>query len=499
MRALALLVPLAGAGTLAGAPHGLQGGRSDGAIQVAVRTSDDEYYVSLRADNAPLEQVLTKLTSELGYTLEGLADARRPTLITVALEDRRLDQVLEYVLGSVGMTYRLRTRAITVLPDTSAEMGRPELLQLAGAAYLQAFREHADHALAPAARLDQGSIAELQGYPGAALDHYQALIADYPRATQVPEAYMRSGLALERLGNWADAAEQFRAVANIEFAKEFAVPSRLELARCTIEVGDPQNALFLLTSLDATYPALDSVEQGKRALIRALALAGTGRYLEALSMLEAAEPSLSGPDRIEGLRVRAIALQGAGNPGDAGRGWLLYALETEEPTRAFALEQAAKLALAADDELGALFIVRQAEELGHKLRFEQYKAQAYERLGFATAQPESAQGMEERIAGAERALAAGKVAVASAGLSSYLVGSSALEPDLRVRLAIAWARCVDSAQGIDVALAHLREVRVALAGPTHLERRARLDVAAATLLEGREQYDQAADAYRGIY
>jgi hypothetical protein len=476
-----------------------QGVRSDGTIHVEVRTTDEQQLVTLRAENAPLDQVMTRLTDELGYDLDGLAFARRPALVTVDLERRPLEQALRYLLGSVGLTYTLRAGAITVVSAETAEMERGEVLRLASVAYLRALSRHPDHALAAGARLDQGELAELQGYPGAALDHYQALIADFPRAPEVPAAYMRSGLVLERLGRWADAAEQFRAVANLKLALDLAAPARLELARCTIEVGDAESALFLLTALDANHPAGSAEERGRRALVRSLALARDGRHLEALRTLEGVEAALEGEDRIEGLRVRAIALQGAGNPGDAGRAWLLYALEVAEPTRVYALEQAARLSLEAEDEMGALFVVRQAEELGHALRFAPYKAQAYERLGFATDVEARPLGMADRVAAAEAELAAGDAAAASKLLSPYLAGASALDPDLRVRFAVAWARCVDAVQALDPALAHLRGVRTALAGDAHLERRAGLDVAAAELLERREMYDRAADAYRGIY
>jgi len=496
MKSFALLLPLLFASP---APTGPQGYRTDGSIDVEVRTSDDQFFVTLRADNAPLDQVLTKLASEVGYSLDGLADARRPTLITVDLEWRKLETVLEYVLGSVGMSYRLRTGSITVISADSEEKDQAELLQLAGLSYLIALRDHPDHPLAAGARLSQGEVAELQGYPGAAIEHYQALIEDYPRALEVPEAYMRSGLVQKRLGNWADAAEQFSALANIELAREFAVPSRLELARCKVEIGDPQSALYLLSALDASHPPADAEAEARRSLVRGLALSKTGKFLEALRVLETAEGALRDEDRVEGLRVRALALQGAGNPGDAGRAWLLYALETQEPTRAFALENAVKLALEDEDELGALFIVRQAEQLGHQLRFAPYKTIAYQRLGLATDVSAAPLGMADRVSAAEAALEAADFSEATGLLSNYLAGSSALDPDLRVRFAIAWARCVEYAQGLDVALAHLRDTRAALGGADKLQLRARLDVSAAALLESHEMYDEAADAYRGIY
>ncbi|MEM7309975.1 MAG: hypothetical protein AAF682_25090 [Planctomycetota bacterium] len=498
LRAFAWLSLAATAPLLGGRVLGRQDLRSDKAIQVEIRIVEDDYVCSVNAENAPLDHVLGKIAGHIGYDVEGLELALRPTLVTVDLKSRPLEQVLEYLLGSVGLGYQLRSKTITVQPEPGDGADYDGLLQLTGVAYLRALTKHADHPLAPGARLDQGRVAELRGFPSAAMDHYQSLIEDYPHSLEVPEAYMRSGNLLRDQERWADAATQFRSLTNLETSGEYAASSRLELARCTVELGDAQNAIFLLNAVDQTHPVPPGPERNARTLVRSLALVGLGRHLEALELLEAAEHTLDGERRIEGLRVRALALQGAGHPGDAGRAWLLYADAVAEPARVNALEQAVRLALDADDQMGALFICRQAEEYGHSVRFAPYRDEAYEALGFET-EASAGSSASERIAAAELALERADPGGAAREVRNLIVGAAALDPSLRVRLARVWAEALHAEQGLEEALAYLQGVRDGLAAPGEAEHRAQIDIQAAGLLERSQLYDRAADAYRGVY
>ena len=469
-------------------------------LRVAVRVIEGDYHCSVHAANAPLDHVLSRLAAELGFDLEGLDGARRPTLVSADLTDRPLEQALEFILGSVGLGYQLRSNTIIVQPSPAEGAPRETLLKLAGAAYLRAMLRHPDHALAPGARLDQGAVEELRGFPGTALDHYQRLLSDYPTSPEIPEAYLRSGRILKSLGRWSDAAEQFRQLANLEAAGgDYGAVAKRELAHCTVELQDAQTAYYLITSLDRSHPVGPGPEHTAREIVRALTLVGLERELEALEVIESLQPGLRGPDRVEALRIRARALQGAGHPGDAGRAWLLYANEVREPLRGNALEQAVKLALEAGDEVGAVFICQQAELYGHGLRFTPFREEAYERLGFNTRTASSRQTAEERIEAAESQIQAGAFGEAADQVRGLIVGSPALEPGLRVRLAGVWGRCLNASEGLDGALEYLRETRASLSGENHLEHRSVLDVVAAEMLEAENLLDRAADAYRGIY
>jgi tetratricopeptide (TPR) repeat protein len=468
------------------------------AVLVAVHREGADLLVTLRASGVPLEKICSLLAGELGLELRGLEVARRPVLVTVDLDRRPLEQALEYVLGSIGLSYELRSGSLAILPGEEQEHDQGALLQLASTTYLRAVSHSPTHPLVPRARLDQGEIDELRGYPGAALDHYQALLEDFPRAAEVPEAYLRSGEVLQRLSRWEDAAEQFRALASLELATEHAARARLELARCTVEMGDSASAIFLLAALETNYPAHDRAERLERELVHALALVGAERYLEGLRTIEKIESSLVGEERNEGLRIRALALQGAGHPGEAARAWMLYASEVGEPARSLSLEQAARLSLEAGDEVGALFVVRQAESYGHGLRFAAYKARAYESLGFKTEPDHQALSASERIGLAEQRLETGDAAGAAEQVRHLVPGAAALTPDLRARLAVIWSAFIVSSAGVEGALDYLRDTRAAL-GDRHADSRAKLDVAAAMILESAGLLDRAVDAYRGEY
>lgn len=470
-----------------------------GNVRVSVERDGDQMLVSLRTALAPLDQVCQELAGALDFDLEGLGERQRSVLVTAELDRRPLEEVLEYVLGAAGLTYALRTGVLTIVEDGTSALGRAELLELARQAYADALTRFPQHDSAPRALLDQGEVDELRGYPGTALDHYQTLIARYPKGADAPEAYLRSGRLLASLGRWADAAEQFRKLSGLDLAEGYTAPARLELARCTVELGDPQSALYILAALEKSHPVSAEAPPERRELVRALALVGTHRDLEGLRAVEAIEASLSGADRLEGLRVRALALQGAGYPGEAARAWTLYSNEVDDPARGFALEQAAKLALAADDEVGVLFVVRQAETHGMGARFAAYKSEAYARLGFKTETEPTTKSAAERIAEGEERVAAGDLDAAAVLVRNLVAANGALDPDLRTRLALVWSTCVAQTQGLDPALEHLHLVRATLEDEINAALRAKVDVAAATLLEAAGLFDRAADAYRGAY
>jgi tetratricopeptide (TPR) repeat protein len=475
------------------------GQTATGDVDVSVERDGDQMLVTLRTALAPLDQVCLELVRALDCELEGMTESRRSVLVTAQLDRRPLAEVLEFVLGAAGLGYTLRTGVLTLVEDATPSLGRAELLELARTAYADALARYPAHERASRALLDQGEVEELRGDAEAALDDYQTLIARYPKVEEVPEAYLRAGRLLASLGRWADAAEQFRKLGAIDLASDYTAPARLELARCTVELGDPQSALYILAALEKSHPVSERAPPERRELVRALALVGTRRNVEGLRAVEAVESLLSGADRLEALRIRALALQGDGYPGDAARAWTLYASEVEEPARAFALEQAAKLALEVGDEVGVLFVVRQAETYGHGARFAAYKEEAYARLGFKTEVEPTTKSAAERVTAGEERAAAGDLEGASVLVRHLVAGGGALDPDLRTRLALVWSACLAETQGLEPAILYLHDVRASLADDAVAGLRAKVDVAAAALLEEAELFDRAADAYRGAY
>ena len=115
-------VPLLAA-LAAGAPWlASQGLRGDGGIVLEVEQGAEGLLVTPRAESAPLDRVCEDLASELGCTLEGQGLVDGSLLVTADLERRPVELVLEYVLGSVGLSYRLRTGTLSIVPDPVAAM-----------------------------------------------------------------------------------------------------------------------------------------------------------------------------------------------------------------------------------------------------------------------------------------------------------------------------------------------------------------------------------------
>ena len=480
---LALVLLLAAPSVPAGAPE----------ISVTAEQIEGQQWWTVRAREASLEKVLREIGTRSGRAVEGLATLERPALVTVELTRRPLEQVLDYVLGSVGLRFELRRGTITVV---AGEASRDELLDLASASWLRARTRFPDAPEAPSARLAEAELAERRGNLGAARDHYQSLVESYPLAREVTEAYFRSGRILERLGRWSDASLQFRTLANHPEASAWQSAARLELARCTVELGDPQSALHILTALESAHPSADETERSARILVEAHALNARGRFMEALRALDAVGTRLDPLAEREALRVRAVALEGIGLPGEAGRAWLLYAHEALLPERAAAYEHAARLALVADDELGALFVCEEAARAGLDGELGRYRREARQRLGFDAPAAAGPRSTSERLAHAEELVDGEDFAGALPELEALFAARGALDDPDAARVAVSLARCLERSESLDAALATLAAARADLAS---LQARARLDVAAAKLLESHELFERAIDAYRGEY
>ncbi len=470
--------------------------RSMSDLSVHAETIDGMQWWSVRADSVTLKSLLREVGQRSGRVIEGLSGFDDASLVTVSLTRRPLDQVLEYALGSLGMRFELRRDTITILPGISEAENTEDLFDFASAAWLRASTRFPGHLLASSARLSQGELAEIRGDLSAANSHYQAVIEKYPTSKNVPEAYMRSGRVLKRMDKWAEASIQFRELASLPEAVEYQTASRLELARCNLELGNPESARFILNALDTDYPTADPLELTERLLTRAECLNALGRPMEALRVIDQAQAGMDPLSVRDSLRIRAAALEGVGLPAEAGRAWLLYSREAPDERKVIALEQAARLALEADDELSALFVCREAEAYGLDEPLRKYWREARRRLGFEVDAEDSDSGLRGRIDSIERLIEAEQFEKASTTLEALFLGRGALPAAEGVRVCIAWAECVHALEGLEAAVETLSEVRPEFES---LEDRGRLDVATAKLLEKNGQFDRAIDAYRGKY
>ena len=193
------------------------------------------------------------------------------------------------------------------------------------------------------------------------------------------------------------------------------------------------------------------------------------------------------------MSLRGRALELSGRPRAAARAWLVYAAKLEGAECARALREAARLSLAAGDEVGALFVCEYGRELGHDDALTPFAYEARVRLDLV---PEDLGGLlpRQRLEHARELVGKGRVDEGRTVLAALHQNRELLEPALRVDVAHAYARSlaparVDEAVGVLRAL--LEEVRDA-------ELRRETYIVAGEIYESARRFEEAAEAYGGV-
>ncbi|HEX6883726.1 MAG TPA: hypothetical protein VF530_10115 [Planctomycetota bacterium] len=440
--------------------------------------------------DVPLDELLDALARKAGLSLDASGASLAGATLTLELRQRPLEEVLAVVLGSQGLVPELARRTLRVTPEPSDPQ---ELLRLALAAWQVVEARGDGHAVARA-RLARGELLELRGE----LEDAYALYAELAlegAGEERHEATFRAGRVLQRLGHWAEAAQHFRTLAGLEEAVALRTRARLELARCSIELGDAKSAVHLLNFLAANFPEADATELAERRLVRARAQNAMQQHLEALRTLEEGDLEAAPEAHARTLALRAEALQGLGFEVEAARGWLIFARDAARPEeRSAAFRRAAELALAGGDELGALFVCREAARSGADEGLGALAHQARVRLGLDEDEPPAT--IQERLTLAESLVVRGDMERADELFEGLYRARGALpEPD-QARIVAGWARVLAERSGLAAAVQLLSQSRRTLLDPAALRG---LDVAAAALFEAEGRFAEAAEAYRGNY
>lgn len=458
---------------------------------------------TVRARDASVRALLERVAELSQRGLEATSAIERAPLVTIALELRPLDQVLEFALGSAGLLVEVSETSIHVRADRGADETPDQRAGLAAAAWERAAGRHPRHPIAASARLAQGELLELRGRSDAARQRYLELVESAPSAPATSEAYLRAGRIAAARGDWREASEHFRALANLPGADEYRAVARVELARSTLRLGDAKSALHILDMLDASHPCWERTELSARALVRIDALLAERRFQEALLELETRAPDFDplAAGEVPGLRARA--LEGAGLSDEAARAWLLVAREELGPahtatSRVGAFQAAARLAEESGDPLGVLYACRAAQNAGFGACVAEPERRARLALGVVDPPADTTPRAELRLAQAERWLERHELERASSELEVLYQEREHLElPALgRARLALAWTRCLAASEGIESAARSARLER------EHLETnegRVHLDRGLARLFEEHALFERAADAYQGDY
>ena len=455
---------------------------------------DGETLITVEVRDKPVDEVARAIAKEAGLQVSGFDADKHYPRVAIELSQRPLDMVLDFVLGSVGFEY---DRAGTSLRIHGHERDRDALLDRAQVAYLRATNSYPKSPYAAAARLAQGWIAEEKGDLMSALNMYQLVTESYPNSVEVAAAYYNSGRISELLGNWRDAVQSYDRLSELRVPHEFHAAQRLARARCDIALGDPVGAIYKLKTLDLNMPATTDNEIAERTIVRAQAQNAQRDYKAAIISLDQIDqlnsPMVTSPQY---LRETAIALEGLGLYGPAGQSWFAYSKISKGVDRASALEMAVELFLQGDDEVSALFALRYGENLGKTPKLELLKEQLYGRLGLDQLQTSVDNTTIKRLERAEEAWDQGAVGEAYGELGPLISNPGQLTDAQYTAAAILWAKCLDRLEGITSAMDFLRATRPSIQS---LENRTRLDLSAASLFEARDMFDEAVDAYGGLY
>jgi tetratricopeptide (TPR) repeat protein len=459
-------------------------------VSVSRRPTPEGEQWSVRCEEAGLGEIVREIARKADLALEGSELLAFGAKLSVDLERRPLEQVLDYVLGNQGLRHELVGGALRLLP-ASHDPG--ELLRLAQDAW-RVVAAGGDETAAGRARLAQGNLAEARGDLEGAYLAYSELAAE-EGGEDSHEATFRAGKVLERMGHWAEAAQHFRTLAGLDGAQRFHSRARLELARASIQLGDAGSALHLLNFLAANYASIDPVELAERRLVRAEAFNATQEHVEALRVLESGEVVSAPSAAARSLEIRATALEGLGFQVEAARAWLIFAREASlDEARAGAFARAARLSLEAGDELGTLFVCREAAKAGADEGLGSLERDARARLGLE--ERDAPTTIHERLELAESLLERGEVHKAGQVFEGLYLARGAFPEGDQVRVLAGWARIVLDRAGLEAAIEILARARGAAEDPDVLQE---LDRTAAGLFEAEGRFDEAVEAYRGVY
>jgi hypothetical protein len=344
------------------------------------------------------------------------------------------------------------------------------------------------------AKLALGHLAELRGELEDAY-HLYADLSEENAGEESAEGMYRAGRVLQKLGHWAEAAQHFRTLADLDSAPGLHSKARLELARTSIELGQPENALHVLNFLDSQYETEDPAELAERRLVRAQALNATSEYIDALRTLEAGEVIAAERGQSRSIAIRAQAFQGLGFEVEAARAWLIYARDEQDAQKSGqAFERAAQLSLEGGDELGALFVCREAARSGADAGLGSLAHEARVRLGLD--EQEVPTTIQERLELAEELLSQDELDKAAPLLEGVYLARGALSEADQARVLAAWSRVLLVRSGLDSAIEVLSRARDEIQDQDAARA---LDLAAAALFEDQGRFDEAAEAYRGNY
>lgn len=465
-----------------------------GSFDLRMREVDGDVLCSVQAKNVSVQAVIEEIAQRTARTLTGFEGRGTLEAISVHIEERPLQYAVATSLGATGLRARITSTSIDVYPDLGTRATPEELDDQTEVAYLRALKAFPDDTAASRAEFALAEIQERRGNDAAALSHFEAVARRTADAEFIPDALMRAGVILERMGDWREAARPFSALANLAEPHPHQARARLEIARCMTYTGDARQALFMLDALEQVFPAADAHERQARLYVRARALNGTEQHADALRTLAEAESLGSdATQNASAMEMRAEALEHFARPAEAARAWLSFSEAARGADRRRALANAARLALDADDWIAVLMIEKYARGSGAEGDIAEFARSARANLGLDGngGLPTSP---EESLMRAEELLSARAFRSAVQTCEALYRTRELLDEALFTRLASVYARALDADRGVGEAIDVLR---AAVRSMKDVENRKRMYVLAAELYESHELFDEAIAAYGG--
>lgn len=430
-------------------------------VEVHVNDESGEVFLSVRAKNASIKQLLPVIAAELSEAtgrevkVIGLDKLAREANVTVFLTERPWKDALRWISGSAGLYVVASASRIQIKEDVSDFPKPNELLGRSLLAHRQILTSFPQSPRVPQLLLDLGKISAQLGpaFHTSALDSFNTIIDDHSDHPSLWEAYHRLGGVYLMMEQWEEAALQFQEVADSAISHGYHVPARKGLARALCEAGKLEadtdiregygtKAVLTLEALDRLYPAENLAEQRERAILLATALSLTSEPIRALRALDlAVEKSPAGANDPEILTIRAVALSRAGQHGDSSTAWLAVSQQVTGAEHEDALVNAAKEALEGDHALAVMGIYAMAKEEGIGKRIASFNLEAKLRLGIAT----EIEGytLTQRLRRAMQLHSRRQHALAVEAMRPLFVRRSEFKPAEQLRLALAFAKSLD--------------------------------------------------------
>ncbi len=464
-------------------------------VVIETEERDGDLYCSVQADGFPVHQLMQSLCSKAKMTLSGFEDLESSPSVTVYLDDRPLEQAVDYILGAAGLRGTVVAGGVEVAAETPPFRTKEDALRSAEIMYMATLRRFSDGVEAARARLALADIALLKGEREKAARHYELLVDQPTDARTHIQARMKAGGLLVELEEWSRAMPHFIFVAEAETDERTIVRARRQLARCVLMRGESQQALYMIKALDNIIEPISTYDQADRLMITARAKIGLGDYFNALRDLDLAQRISAGTiDEYEGMDLRARAMELDGRPVDAALGWVRFSRNRPEDIKRKALVRAAEMALSVSgEELAVLFLWKHASNEGMGDALLPHANEARARLGL-DALTYSDGTITIRLNRAMQLVDAALPEEAARILATIEPEFFNLQAPDRVLFATTYAPLLENASGTPEAISLLRDVVGTLES---LANRSRLYMLAGEIYERQGLFDEAAAAYGG--